>query len=77
MSEREKKSSLFQQRFSRLCTGGDGSRDRGWAKTGGESSQGEEGQSGVNLRHGVRGEENINRACCAEVSCHGPLQEKD
>lgn len=60
-----------------LCTRGDGARDQGWAKTGGESSQGEEGQSGVNLRHGVRGEENINRACCAEASCHGPLQEKD
>lgn len=69
----------FCLEVSLLCTRGDGARDQGRAKKKkkGESSQGEEGQSGVNLRHGVRGEENINRACCAEASCHGPLQEKD
>lgn len=45
MSEREKEF-LVSTEVSRLCTRGDGSHGQGWAKTGGESSQGEEGQRG-------------------------------
>lgn len=60
-----------------------GVHQRRWGEEGlglGESRSSQEGRregGGVNLRRGVRGEENINRACCAEASCHGPLQEKD